>query len=142
MHIHEEERSKSNRFKPISAPAIFLGYVPGSKSFYVGMRGAVFSRRSVYFDEDVDAIIKRHAQSFNAEVHHDVEPNRPRHSHEPGPEALDPLAPPAPSSVTPVEGGSTGQQTDAPNQNPVSPPVNSVIAEDLQHQRTKLLKPK
>ena len=70
VHIHEEERSKSNRFKPISAPAVFLGYVPGSKSFYVGMRGAVFSRRSVYFDEDVDAIIKRHAQSFNAEVHH------------------------------------------------------------------------
>ena len=130
VHIHEEERSKSNRFKPISAPAVFLGYVPGSKSFYVGMRGAVFSRRSVYFDEDVDAIIKRHAQSFNAEVHHDVEPNRPRHPHEPGTEALDPLAPPAPSSVTPVEGGNTGQQTDAPNQNPVSPPVNPVIAED------------
>jgi len=103
VHIHDAERSKSNRFQPIAKPATFLGYVPGSKSFLVGMRGSIYTRRSVYFDEDVDAIIKRHAQNFNIEE--SAEPNRPRPIEEDAVASLDPTSGTAQPDPTPVEGG-------------------------------------
>ena len=61
VYMHPQERSKSARFDPVSQPAIFLGYVPQSKSFFVLVNGRVYKRRSVSFNEDVDELKNMHA---------------------------------------------------------------------------------
>ena len=66
VFIHPQERSKSSRFKPVSQPGTFLGFVPNSKSFFVDVRGKVYKRRSVSFNEDVDEFKNMHAPARKA----------------------------------------------------------------------------
>ena len=57
VYTHPQERLKSHRFKPTARVGTFLGYVPGSKSFFVKIESAIYRRRSVNFNEDIDAMI-------------------------------------------------------------------------------------
>lgn len=66
VFTHPQERDKSDRLQPTSRVGTFLGYVPGSKSFFVLIGRTVLRRRSLHFDENIDDMIlkckQRHPQ--------------------------------------------------------------------------------
>ncbi|MGB1481629.1 MAG: reverse transcriptase domain-containing protein [Flavobacteriales bacterium] len=70
VFVHPQERSKSHRFQPTARIGTFLGYVHGSKSFWVLIDGRVYSRRSVNFDEDIEAMTLKLKQKHHPPSQH------------------------------------------------------------------------